>query len=151
MMSRTKGPYPPVILLVFILAEIGLHKWLPIARIIPEPWHWVGAGLIALGIAIVVGPVSAFSRAETTIKPFQDSSALVSAGMYRFTRNPMYLGMLCVLIGVAVLTGSLSPFVGPVLFVPVLNARVIRHEEVMLEEAFGNEYRDFKSSVRRWI
>ena len=63
----------------------------------------------------------------------------------------MYLGMLIALIGVAVSTGSLSPFVAPVLFVPVLNARVIRHEEQMLEEAFGDEYRAFKQEVRRWI
>ena len=70
---------------------------------------------------------------------------------YRLTRNPMYLGMLTVLTGVAVLTGSLAPFLGPVLFVPVLNSRVIRHEEAMLEAQFGDEYRQFKQSVRRWI
>lgn len=151
MMSRTKGPYPPIILLVFILAEVGLHKWLPIATIIPSPWIWAGAGLIVLGVLIVIGPATSFSRAGTTIKPFEDSSALVRSGMYRITRNPMYLGMLVVLIGVAVLTGSLSPFVGPVLFVPVLNARVIRHEEEMLEQAFGDEYVEFKQNVRRWI
>jgi len=151
MMTRTRGPYPPVILLVFILAEIGLHKWWPIAAIIPAPWNWAGVALIVLGIGIGIGPAMAFSRAETTIKPFHDSSALVRTGMYRVTRNPMYLGMVIVLTGVAVLTGSLSPFIGPLLFVPVMNVRVIRHEEAMLEEAFGDEYRDFRQSVRRWI
>lgn len=151
MMTRSKGPYPPIILLVFILAQIGLHKWLPVATIVPAPWNWAGAGLIALGVLIVIGPVRAFSRAETTIKPFQDSSALVRDGMYRITRNPMYLGMLTVLSGIAVLAGSLTPFLAPVLFVPVLNNRVIRHEEVMLEEAFGDEYLAFKREVRRWI
>ena len=151
MMTRAKGPYPPIILLAFILAQIGLHKWLPVATIVPPPWHWAGAGFVALGVFIVVGPVRAFSRAETTIKPFQDSSTLVRGGMYRFTHNPMYLGMLTVLTGIALLCGSLTPFVAPVLFVPVLNVRVIRHEEAMLEEAFGDEYLAFKRDVRRWI
>jgi protein-S-isoprenylcysteine O-methyltransferase Ste14 len=63
----------------------------------------------------------------------------------------MYVGMVIILLGVAVLLGDLSPFVMPILFVPVMNARVIRHEEEMLEEAFGDEYRDFKTSVNRWI
>lgn len=71
--------------------------------------------------------------------------------MYRITRNPMYLGMVTALTGVALIFGSLSPFSAPVLFVPVLNARVIRHEEHMLEERFGDDYRDFKQSVRRWL
>lgn len=151
MMSKTKGPIPPVILLVFILGEVALHNLAPITHLIPSPWNLAGVGLIVVGVLIVIGPATAFSRAGTTIKPFEDSSALVTTGMYRITRNPMYLGMVTVLIGIAVLTGSLSPFVGPVLFVPVLNSRIIRHEEVMLEDQFGDEYRSFKQSVRRWI
>lgn len=151
MMSKTKGPIPPVIFLVFLLIEIGLHYWLPITRLLPSPWNLGGVVLIVAGVLIVIGPASSFSRAGTTIKPFQESSALVTTGMYRITRNPMYLGMVTVLTGVAVLTGSLGPFIGPILFVPVLNSRVIRHEEVMLEERFGEEYLAFKQSVRRWI
>ena len=151
MMSRTRGPIPPVIFLVFLLVEIALYKWLPVSTVLPSPWNFAGVILIVAGVLIVIGPASSFSRAGTTIKPFQESSALVTTGMYRITRNPMYLGMVTVLTGVAALTGSSSPFVMPVLFVPVLNSRVIRHEEEMLEERFGEEYRAFKQSVRRWI
>ncbi len=151
MMSKDKGPYPPVILLACLLLQIGLHYGLPIMTIVERPWNWAGAALIVFGILIVIGPVTAFSRADTTIKPFQESSALVVEGMYRFTRNPMYLGMVTVLAGVAVLTGSVSPFVGPVLFVPLMNRRVIRFEEAMLEERFGDEYRNYKDRVRRWL
>jgi len=151
MMTRTKGPIPPVILLLSILCQFGLHSWLPVARLIGPPWHNVGFVLIVLGVLIVVGPIAAFSRAATTIKPFQDSSSLVATGMYRYTRNPMYVGMVLVLLGIAVRLGDLTPFVMPILFVPILTARVIKHEEVMLEERFGDEYREFKQSVPRWL
>ena len=151
MMSRTKGPIPPVILLVFILCQVGLHYRYPVTTIIPSPWNWIGAALIALGILVASGPALSFARAKTTVRPFHDSSTLVRTGLYRYTRNPMYVGMVCVLLGVAALTGSLTPFIMPVLFVPVLNSRVIRHEESMLEERFGDEYREMLRSVPRWL
>jgi protein-S-isoprenylcysteine O-methyltransferase Ste14 len=151
MMSKSRGPIPPVILLITLACQFALHYWLPVAEVIGKPWNWAGAVLIAAALLIVIGPVSSFARVKTTIRPFHDSSALVRTGMYRFTRNPMYVGMVTVLLGVGVLLGSLSPFLMPVVFVPVLNARVIRHEEKMLEERFGDEYRDFMKSVRRWI
>jgi protein-S-isoprenylcysteine O-methyltransferase Ste14 len=151
MMSKTRGPIPPVILLACILSEIGLHYKLPLTEIIPAPWHWFGIAMIVVGVLIIIVPASAFARADTTIKPFQDSSQLVVTGMYRYTRNPMYVGMVIILLGVAVLLGDLSPFIMPILFVPILNSRVIRHEEEMLEERFGDEYRELKKTVRRWV
>ena len=151
MMSKTKGPIPPIILLLSILCQIGLHYWLPVMKLIGEPWSHAGVVLIVIGVLVIIGPAAAFFRAATTIKPFQDSSALVVSGMYRYTRNPMYVGMVVVLLGVAVWIGDASPFLMPILFVPILTARVIVHEEQMLEERFGNEYRELKKSVRRWL
>ena len=151
LMSRERGPVPPVILLVVILVQIGLHRYLPLASVVPDPWHWSGVGLIVVGIGIIGSKAVAFRKAATTIIPFEESSSLIVSGLYRYSRNPMYVGMVIILLGVATLTGSLSPFVGPVLFVPLLNARVIRHEEAMLEGQFGQAYRDYKQEVRRWI
>ena len=151
MMSKTRGPYPPVILLACLLLQYALHKLLPVATVVSAPWNLAGIALIVAGVLVIVMPATAFSRAGTTIKPFKESSALVRSGMYRFTRNPMYLGMLVALAGAALIYATLSPFLAPILFVPLLNVRVIRHEEVMLEEMFGEDYRDFKRSVRRWI
>ncbi|MDH4107599.1 MAG: isoprenylcysteine carboxylmethyltransferase family protein [Gammaproteobacteria bacterium] len=150
-MNRTRGPIPPVILLVFILCQVGLHYRFPLATLIPPPWNWFGAALIAVGILVIAGPAIAFMRARTTIRPFHDSSALVRTGLYACTRNPMYVGMAGILVGVAVLTGSLSPFLMPVLFVPVMNRRVIRHEEEMLAERFGDEYLEYRGRVPRWL
>ncbi len=150
-MTRERGPVPPVILLAVILVQIGLHLWLPIAEIVPEPWHWSGVMLIILGVVIIGSKAVAFRRAATTVIPFEESSSLVVSGLYRYTRNPMYVGMVIILLGVATLTGSLSPFVGPVVFIPLLNSRVIRHEETMLESQFGQDYNNYKAQVRRWI
>ncbi len=151
LMSRERGPVPPVILLAVILVQIGLHLKLPIASVVPDPLHWSGICFIAVGIIIIGSKAVAFRKAATTIVPFEESSSLVVSGLYRYSRNPMYVGMVVILVGVAILTGSLSPFIGPVLFVPLLNTRVIRHEEVMLEAQFGQAYRDYRSRVRRWI
>ena len=150
-MTRDRGPLPPVILLLSILAQVALHRWFPAVTLLEPPITYVGAALIALGIASGAGPVIDFKRSETTVIPFKESSELVVSGMYKLSRNPMYLGMLLILLGVATLTGSLSPYLIAVLFVPILNRRVIRHEEVMLEERFGDAYRRYIGQVRRWI
>ena len=122
LMSRERGPVPPVILLAVILLQTGLHLGLPIATVVPDPWHWAGVGFIAAGLIIIGSKAIAFRKAATTIIPFEESSSLVVSGMFRYSRNPMYVGMVMILTGVAILTGSLSPFIGPVLFVPILTA-----------------------------
>lgn len=150
-MTREKGPLPPVILLCFIVLQVVLHMNVPLATLLEPPWTWAGIAIILTGIAIIASPALAFKRSETTIIPFEESSSLVVSGMYNVTRNPMYLGMVTILTGIAILAGSLSPFLMPALFVPVLNRRVIRHEEIMLEDAFGDEYRSYCQRVRRWL
>ena len=138
-------------LVASILVAIGLHYTAPILSIIPAPWDMAGIVLIILGVAIVIQPALSFKSAQTEIKPFQESSSLVRTGMYRISRNPMYLGMLTVLTGTAVYLGSLSPFVTLILFYLIIRHRFVRVEEAMLEEKFGAEYREFKQAVRRWI
>ncbi|MBT8078363.1 MAG: isoprenylcysteine carboxylmethyltransferase family protein [Gammaproteobacteria bacterium] len=146
-----RGPLPPVYLLLGILLQVGFHYAMPLAVIVSRPYNWSGIALIVAGVLIIVFPAASFSKADTTIIPFRESSSLVVSGLYRYTRNPMYLGMLIILVGVALLTGSLSPFVVPLLFVLVINKMIISVEERMLEREFGEEYRDYRKSVRRWI
>ncbi len=149
-MTREKGPMPPVILLIAILLQIVLHKLLPI-MIIFEKIYWIGIVLGFLGFFIFIGSLVAFKINKTTMIPFQDSSFLITNGIYKYTRNPMYLGMLIVLFGIAIYFGSISPFIMPPLFITVMNSRIIQHEELMLEKQFGESYMIFKNSVRRWI
>ena len=93
----------------------------------------------------------AFWRARTTILPFQEASRFVAVGPYRFTRNPMYVGLAAVSLGVALILRALwaAPFVlGACLF---LDRFVIRAEEVHLEARFGDDYRAYQRRVRRWL
>lgn len=149
-MTKEKGPMPPVILFIAILFQIALYKILPI-MIIFENMYWIGIVVVFLGFFIFISSLMAFRINKTTMIPFQDSSFLITNGIYKYTRNPMYLGMLIVLFGIAIYFGSISPFMIPTLFIPVMNNRIIKHEELMLEKQFGRSYMIFKNSVRRWI
>ena len=92
-----------------------------------------------------------FVQVGTTVKPFQESSELVILGPFHVTRNPMYLSMTVLLLGLAVLLGSLTPFFVIPLFVLIINRRFIPAEESMLERRFGESYRNYQQRVRRWI
>ena len=149
-MTREKGPMPPVIILIAILFQIALHKLLPVMFIF-EKMYWIGIVMGFLGFFIFTGSTLLFRINKTTMIPFQDPSFLITNGIYKYTRNPMYLGMLFVQFGIAIYFGSISPFIIPFLFIPIMNSRIIQHEEVMLEKQFGESYIIFKNSVRRWI
>lgn len=142
---------PPKIVLIVILAMLVLHLVFPLAVIVPAPISYSGVAVAALGGGMIVWSRRAFQAASTPIKPFRNSTALVRHGLYRWTRNPMYLGALLLVSGIAVLLGSVSPwFLVAALFV-VLRQGFVLHEERILEQTFGEEYRNYKRSVRRWL
>jgi protein-S-isoprenylcysteine O-methyltransferase Ste14 len=142
---------PPVYLVLSIGAMAVLHFGFPIAHPIGEPYRYAGAVLIGLAIALIVWAAALFKRAGTGIVPFSDATALVGAGPYRFTRNPMYLGMAGVLVGAAVALGSLTPWLVLPAFVRIISERFIAPEEALLERTFGRAYLDYKAAVRRWL
>jgi protein-S-isoprenylcysteine O-methyltransferase Ste14 len=113
----------------------------------------VAVSLAAAGLAIDLISVMAFIRARTTVNPLapQRSSALVVRGLYRFSRNPMYLGMLLILIGWAAYLAEPLALAPVILFVVLIERMQILPEERALEEKFGDDYRAYKKRVRRWI
>lgn len=142
---------PPVYFLLSLLLMVVLHAVLPIAHIVSGPIRYLGILLVLIGVSTALWARRLFARAGTTIKPFQESTDLVLEGPFRISRNPMYLSMILVLIGTALLLGSLSPwFVVPILAL-ILDRRFIRAEERMLEHTFGESYRSYQSHVRRWL
>lgn len=149
--DKPRGPVPPVFFLLALLAAIAAHKYIPILQFINTPWNYIGILFIATGLAMAVVSAGAFARAGTAIVPFRESTSLVKHGFYRFTRNPMYLGMVVVLLGVDILLGSLTPFIVVPAFVWVIQRRFVVREEALLEARFGDEYRVYKGRVRRWI
>lgn len=115
----------------------------------------VGVALVltAAGIGISVAGVVAFRRAQTTVNPLrpETSSALVSGGVYGLTRNPMYLGMLLVLIGWAVYLASPWTLLGPFSFVLYMTRFQIIPEERVLKSLFGADYLAYVARIRRWL
>jgi protein-S-isoprenylcysteine O-methyltransferase Ste14 len=142
---------PPVYLLAALALMAFFHGVLPMAQILGSPYRYAGLVVIALAIALIIWAALRFRRAGTAIRPFEPSSALVTAGPYRFTRNPMYLGMAGTLLGAAVLMGSITPFIVIPAFAALVSERFIVDEEAMLERRFGQAYLDYKAKVRRWL
>ena len=148
---------PPVIDLA-----IGVLMWV-LARAVPSAQLWpveplsiaTLAGLcvaFAGGLVALAGALE-FNRARTTVNPLSPhrASALVTTGIYRFTRNPMYLGMLLVLVGWGVYLGNAAAWLALPLFVWLLNNLQVKSEERILRERFREEYERYAERVGRWV
>ncbi|HPY41879.1 MAG TPA: isoprenylcysteine carboxylmethyltransferase family protein, partial [Thiolinea sp.] len=140
-MLQTRIP-PPIYALTAALLMWLLNAYFPIFHWISTPWHRVGLLLIALALLADLWSLWLFFRARTTPNPMkpQNSSQLVTAGLYRYTRNPMYVGMLVMLLGWAIYLGSLSPLLVLPLFIWVINTQQVLPEEAFLTEKFGASY-----------
>jgi protein-S-isoprenylcysteine O-methyltransferase Ste14 len=124
----------------------GLGFTLPAGRII-------AAGLAVVGVFVAILGVVSFRRARTTVNPMspEAASALVTSGIYQLTRNPMYLGMLLVLLGWAVWLANALTLALPVVFIFLMNRLQILPEERALAAMFGSRFADYQSRVRRWL
>jgi protein-S-isoprenylcysteine O-methyltransferase Ste14 len=111
----------------------------------------LGVGLIAAGLTLMASFVRAFHRAGTAVEPWEPTTAIVTTGPYRISRNPGYLGMALVFSGIAVLAEALWAFAALVPTLAVMDRLVIAREERYLGRKFGAEYLDYKARVRRWL
>jgi protein-S-isoprenylcysteine O-methyltransferase Ste14 len=146
-----KKPLPPFYLFMALVVMATLHFALPVYRYWTLPVSLLGVVPLTLGIALNLSADQAFTKHNTTVKPFEQSSALVTGFPFSISRNPMYLGLTLMLIGVALFLGSISALV-PALVFPYLMSRVfIREEEQMLAATFGTVWAEYRSAVRRWI
>ncbi len=142
---------PPVYFMVALLLMALLHQVLPLARLFSAPYRYAGIVLMALALGLILWAAVLFRLAGTGIVPFSPATALVTRGPYRFTRNPMYLGMTGVLLGAAVLMGTLSPLAVIPAFMALIADHFIAPEEALLERSFGAPYLAYKTQVRRWL
>jgi protein-S-isoprenylcysteine O-methyltransferase Ste14 len=150
-MEHKRRILPPVWFLLSMFAMLALHLLWPGARVVPEPYNWLGIVPLALGLVVSLSAVKRFGRAGTPVVPFERSTALVTGGAYRYTRNPMYLSLVVMLTGIAILFGTLTPWLLIPFFVWVIATRFIRGEERFMEDLFGTEYLAYKTRVRRWL
>jgi protein-S-isoprenylcysteine O-methyltransferase Ste14 len=142
---------PPVYLFMTLLLMWFMQSYFPIYQYIHEPVTYTGVVGVIAGIVMAAISAGMFKKAGTGIVPFDEATALVKAGFYRFTRNPMYLGMFLMLIGVAILFGSAGAILPILVFFMIIRNNFVLPEERFLEACFDQEYLDYKSSVRRWL
>ena len=150
--SARIGFPPPFIYLGMVLAGLALDRVLP-WRIPGDPMLLLELGLVigAVGIALLLAATGLFRRRGTDVKPWRPTTALVDSGPYAVTRNPMYLAMAIVYLGIAVGVGSVGAMI---LFVPVIllvQTQVIAREETYLRAKFGDNYDSYCRRVRRWL
>ena len=148
---KGKNVLPTTYLLIAILVMFALHFSFPGLWIIPPFWNLLGIIPLALGVIINLVADQAFQKANTTVKPFKESTTLITEGAFRISRNPMYLGFVLVLIGIAVLIRSLTPYVIIFAFIILMDRIYISVEEGMLAEEFGSEWEEYKQNTRRWL
>jgi protein-S-isoprenylcysteine O-methyltransferase Ste14 len=128
---------PPVYLFLSIAIILLLHFLLPGTRVLSFPWNLFGVIPLALGIVMNLVADRSFKKNETTVKPLEESTALITDGVFRFSRHPMYLGFVLILLGIAALMGSLTPYVIVFGFAIFMHIVFIKFEEKKLEETFG--------------
>ncbi|MBN1505820.1 MAG: isoprenylcysteine carboxylmethyltransferase family protein [Sedimentisphaerales bacterium] len=146
-----KRMLPPAYLLLALAAMALLHLVLPLRQIAAFPRRLVGVLPVLLGFALNMTADARLKQRGTTVKPFENPASFVTTGVYRMTRNPMYLGFTLILLGVALLMGSLSAFFIIPPFAVVMEVVFIRKEERMMDAAFGGDWRAYRAKGRRWI
>lgn len=150
-MERKRKIVPPVYLLLTLAAMLALHFKQPIVRLIQTPYTFAGWLLVIVGVGISFFASSAFRRAGTPVVPFEQSTVLVTDGLFRCTRNPMYLGLVILLLGIAIALGTLGAFLPIPVFVWIIQKWFIEGEERFLTAIFGEEYGAYQRRVRRWL
>ncbi len=148
---KTAKIMPPTWMLIAMLTMLALHFLMPLAWIIPPFWNLTGLILIASGLILNLSADKAFHQVHTTVKPFEESSSLVTNGVFRISRNPMYLGFALILTGIAILLRTLSPYLVIFAFVAVIDKTFVRVEEQMLAEKFGASWKQYQLTTRRWL
>ena len=143
--------HPPVIALMFIVIAYFLGRFAPLPFSAPLFLRYFGLALTLVGFLLGIGAFLEFRKARTTLDPHGTSKQVVTSGIFRFTRNPIYLGFLLMVIGLPLNSGLYWGLVMAPFFVLLMNNLVIKHEEAYLEKKFGNAYTSYTSQVRRWL
>ena len=142
---------PPTVLEICIVVMIALHFLLPIKVILHFPLDLIGFIPLLSGLGLCDMGSQRFTAAKTNIKTFDKPDVLVSDGLFRYSRNPIYLGFAFALVGVWIVLGSLSPVIGPLFFIILTDRWYIPFEERMMANTFGKKYQIYKAKTRRWI
>jgi protein-S-isoprenylcysteine O-methyltransferase Ste14 len=112
---------------------------------------FIGLILIGLGFLFAFNSISRFIKAKTGVVPFSESTTLITEGFYKYTRNPMYVGMNSFLLGLLIILNNPLNLIFLIIFFFIVRNLFVIKEEIQMEETFGEEYLSYKAKVRRWL
>lgn len=143
---------PPFLYAGTLLLGLGLDRLWPLSPLLPRvPALAAGAGLLLAAGGLAVSAFRTMARARTNVNPYAPTTAIVTTGPFRFSRNPIYLSLMLLYLGVTLLCNALWPWVLLVPLLTVMHWGVIAREERYLDGKFGGEYRQYQRRVRRWL
>ena len=142
---------PPRIAQLLVLAAALLHWATPLKQLQVYSSHGLGLFVGVAGFAVMMWGWWLFRKYDTAICPGAKPRRLVASGIYRLTRNPMYLGMVAMLFGIAIYVGSFPFYLAAAIYLLVIDRYFCPYEESRLIDAFGDEYLAYRNRVRRWI
>ncbi len=148
---KTKRVLPPRIFQIALLMIIGVHFIIPVYYIFHSPIRFIGLLPVAVGCWLNIYSDRLIKQHKTTIKPFEKPTAMIKNGPFRYSRNPIYLGMVLIVLGGSVISGAITSFLIPPVFAIVLHYKYILAEEKNMGEQFGEIYADYKARVRCWV
>ena len=143
--------HPTTLMVVWAAAGLGLQWLWPLSFPDWQALEWVSWGLLVPGVILVSWSLLALVRAGTTTEHSKPTTRLVTTGPFRFSRNPLYAGITAILIGISLDGGNPYLLLLSLAFPLALQRWTIRPEEAYLEREFGEAYRRYRSSVRRWV
>ena len=142
---------PPHIALIYLVVAFILNRFIKSSVVFNYNYRMLGILTLAMGILIMLWAWSLFRNSRTPFRPTRRPKKMVTAGPFEWTRNPMYLGIVLILSGIACYMGSVIMFIAPGAFFITINAVYIPYEEKVLVKIFGEEYKRYQKRVRRWL
>lgn len=146
-------PWPPVLVILAVAVALGLNRVMPISwpGLDDGPAHVIGIAIGTAGLILIASAITTLRRHNTTVMPDKTATTLVTSGPYHMFRNPIYLGEVMVMFGLAELTKNIWFVAAGILLALAVTWLQILPEERHLEARFGNDYLDYKQRTRRWI
>jgi protein-S-isoprenylcysteine O-methyltransferase Ste14 len=143
--------WPPLVFLGALAPALLLHWLMPVQLLPPTLSRVLGAALCAGSGVVALWGETTMHRAGTNVRPDRPATVLVTGGPFRYSRNPLYLSLTALYLGITLLFDALWPLVTLLPMLAVMHWGIILREERYLEAKFGDEYRAYKARVRRWI
>jgi protein-S-isoprenylcysteine O-methyltransferase Ste14 len=142
---------PPFLMLIHLIVAFTLKWMIPLSTPAPQVVKVIGWMILAGGFLFAIGALRELNKADTSPIPHEPTTAIVTSGVYRFSRNPIYVGFVCTVIGLPLALGNYWGLILSPAMIYYFNELIIKHEEAYLEKKFGDVYTSYKSRVRRWL